>query len=242
MKFVIGLMMVAALAGNVLAANGVSAPGVLDSRAPVIQVIYPAGMEIFRSSTPETLRFTIDELSWSTPPAEIILHFLVEGSPPEQTIITPEPDGTYQYVWDIPTLPGYNDIEARIQVEATDAFGWAAAMYSNWFAILDDVSAVPGPVMTNKLGPVHPNPFNPQTTISFSLAAPAEVHLTVFDVRGRQVASLAREHLAAGDHRSVWDGRTDNGSTAASGSYFALLSINGPSQKLSLVTRLTLVK
>ncbi|MEN8006594.1 MAG: FlgD immunoglobulin-like domain containing protein [Candidatus Krumholzibacteriota bacterium] len=242
MKFILGLMMVAALAGNVLGANGVSSPGILDGRAPAIQVVYPTGMEIMRSSTPETLRFTIDEQSWGSPPGEITLHFLVEGSPPDQTTIPPESNGSYMYVWDVPTLPGYNDIEARIRVDATDGFGWSSSQYSNWFMVMDDVSAVPAPRMVDRLGPVHPNPFNPQTTISFSLATPGDIHLAVFDVRGRQIATVAREHLEAGDHRNIWDGRTDDGSFAASGSYFALLSINGPSQKRTLVTRLTLVK
>lgn len=242
MKILLGLLAAVTLASNVLADSGVSASGILDSRTPVIQVVYPAGMEIFRSSTPETIRFTIDEQSWEEPPAAIILHFLVEGSPPEQVPVAPEPDGGYLYVWDVPTLPGYNDIEARIRVDATDGFGWTASKYSNWFMVMDDVSAVPAPRLTDRLGPVHPNPFNPRATISFSLATPGDVHLSVFDVRGRQVASLAREHLEAGEHRKTWNGRLDDGSFAASGSYFALLSIDGPSQRRSLVTRLTLVK
>jgi len=229
-------------AGSALGATGVSAPGILDSRAPVIQIAYPAGSEVFRSSTPETLLFTIDEQSWAVPPAAITLWFLVEGSPPDQVSITPDPNGSYQYVWEVPTLPGYSDIEARIRVSATDGLGWTASAYSDWFTVLDDVSPVPGAALAERLGPVHPNPFNPRTTISFSLAGADEINLAVFDVQGHRVATLARGSFSAGEHQVPWDGTTDRGNKAASGAYFALLSIGGPTGNHHLVTRLTLVK
>jgi hypothetical protein len=70
------------------------------------------------------------------------------------------------------------------------------------------------------LGQNHPNPFNPQTTISFDLPRESRVRLEVYDLRGRLRRTLADGHRTAGTHRVVWDGRDDRGAPAASGAYF----------------------
>ncbi len=65
-----------------------------------------------------------------------------------------------------------------------------------------------------------PNPFNPQTTIAFELAAPASVTLLVYNAYGRYLTTLAEAPLLAGAYRVNLDGRDENGSPAASGVYF----------------------
>jgi hypothetical protein len=69
-----------------------------------------------------------------------------------------------------------------------------------------------------------PNPFNPKTTIAFSLAEAGGVTLEVYDVTGRRIASLVSGWLGAGPHHVVWDGTTDTGEKAASGVYFYKLA------------------
>ncbi len=69
-----------------------------------------------------------------------------------------------------------------------------------------------------------PNPFNPQTRIEFALDRAMPVELAVYDVAGRLVTSLVREHLPAGQHAVTWDGRTDRGIAAASGQYRYVLT------------------
>jgi CubicO group peptidase (beta-lactamase class C family) len=68
------------------------------------------------------------------------------------------------------------------------------------------------------LCPAHPNPFNPLTAISFQLPALSFVNLTVYDVSGRLVATLANGWLDAGVHEVTFDG-----SGLASGVYVYLL-------------------
>jgi len=72
----------------------------------------------------------------------------------------------------------------------------------------------------------HPNPFNPSTTISFSLSAPEHVSLAVYDITGRKVRTLVSGPMSAGAHSVVWNGRDSTGNAVASGPYFSRLSIN----------------
>lgn len=65
----------------------------------------------------------------------------------------------------------------------------------------------------------HPNPFNPRTTIAFSIPAPGATRLSVYAVDGRLVATLVDGPLAAGPHAIVWNGRDDSGRRLPSGIY-----------------------
>jgi hypothetical protein len=65
-----------------------------------------------------------------------------------------------------------------------------------------------------------PNPFNPTTTIQYSIPVSGNVQLTVFDITGRQVATLVNTRQAAGSYAVSWDG-----SQAASGIYFYRLNV-----------------
>jgi hypothetical protein len=60
----------------------------------------------------------------------------------------------------------------------------------------------------------YPNPFNPSTLITYSIAEPGEVLLSVYDVTGRKVATLVSQHMNAGTHTV-----TLNASNLASGVY-----------------------
>ncbi|MBK9305445.1 MAG: T9SS type A sorting domain-containing protein [bacterium] len=66
---------------------------------------------------------------------------------------------------------------------------------------------------------VRPNPFNPQTSIAFTLPADGPARVAVYDLQGRLVRSLHEGDLAAGPHALAWDGRNDGGRAAASGVY-----------------------
>lgn len=83
-----------------------------------------------------------------------------------------------------------------------------------------------------------PNPCNPRTTFTYSLAAAGEVSLRVFDLRGRCVRSLVEGWRAAGPQVSAWDGRDGRGAALASGSYFCALEAGSERQ----VARVTLLR
>jgi len=83
------------------------------------------------------------------------------------------------------------------------------------------------------LGQNHPNPFNPATTIPFSVPAPAALSLEVYDISGRLAWRGAQATFTAGDHEIAFDG-----SSLPSGVYFYRL--NTPFG--SLTRKMTLVK
>jgi hypothetical protein len=69
-----------------------------------------------------------------------------------------------------------------------------------------------------------PNPFNPVTTIKFSVSTPGNVTLRIFNVHGALVKTLASGHYEAGVHEATWDGMTARGGRAASGVYYAKIT------------------
>lgn len=76
----------------------------------------------------------------------------------------------------------------------------------------------------------YPNPFNPSTTISFSIgeseadgSGKIRVVMDIFDAEGRKVASVLDESLPAGEYTTRWNGRGERGTPLASGVYFIRL-------------------
>ncbi|GJQ62392.1 MAG: hypothetical protein SCALA702_14450 [Melioribacteraceae bacterium] len=78
----------------------------------------------------------------------------------------------------------------------------------------------------------YPNPFNPATTIRFGLPEAASVTLQVFDVLGREVATLhSGTELEAGYHNVIWNGMNKTGHKVSSGIYIYRISAKGSTQE-----------
>ncbi len=96
-------------------------------------------------------------------------------------------------------------------------------------AVGDEGETPRGPrPLVSRLLPNVPNPFNPSTKIRFDLSFGAEVVLRVYDVGGRLVRTL--EHAVwypQGRHAVFWDGRDNQGRSAASGVYYVRLQAGG---------------
>jgi len=129
-----------------------------------------------------------------------------------------------------------NDLGQQLH-DAWVAQGRAApVLMATATADLDLTGATVPPVATN-LQPAAPNPFNPHTTLHFTLADGGPVRLAVYDHRGRRVRTLASGPWAAGEHDVRWDGRDDRGRGVAAGSYLAVLDVDGErhTQKLAMI-------
>jgi hypothetical protein len=73
----------------------------------------------------------------------------------------------------------------------------------------------------------HPNPFNPTTTIRYSLPEPGGVNIAVYDILGRKVATLVDEFRQAGEHSIVWNGTATSGEKVSSGLYVYRMQAGG---------------
>ncbi len=88
----------------------------------------------------------------------------------------------------------------------------------------DVITAVPPSSVATRLMRVAPNPFNPRTTVSFTLPAAGPAQVAIYDARGMEVARLVDESLAAGAHTVDWDGEDTCGTSMPSGTYFCRLT------------------
>lgn len=92
----------------------------------------------------------------------------------------------------------------------------------------DNPPAPHGPTDVERIGNAYkfalksnyPNPFNPSTNIVYSLAKASDVKLSVYNVLGKQVATLVSENQAAGEYTVNWNALNDQGMRVASGFYF----------------------
>jgi tetratricopeptide (TPR) repeat protein/3D (Asp-Asp-Asp) domain-containing protein len=85
----------------------------------------------------------------------------------------------------------------------------------------------------------YPNPFNPETKISFSIPNEAKVNLAIYNIKGQKVMTVASGEYERGMHQVVWNGKDQNSRTVASGVYFYKLDVNG---KTEAVKKMMLLK
>lgn len=84
----------------------------------------------------------------------------------------------------------------------------------------------------------YPNPFNPATTIRYTVTERGRVRLKIYDASGEHVVTLLNEERPAGSHTVLWGGRDEKGVSVSSGVYFVSLEQNGS----VATTKVTLLK
>jgi hypothetical protein len=146
-----------------------------------------------------------------------------------------------QVIPDLSPYFGHADVRLRFRLYS-DASTNREGMYIddvsiNWVAtgINDNPIATPVAFALNQN---YPNPFNPSTVISFSLKEKGLVNISVFDLLGRHVKTLAASEMSSGAHEVIWNGSDDAGREVASGVYLYNLNASGQSQ----VRRMTLLR
>ena len=84
----------------------------------------------------------------------------------------------------------------------------------------------------------HPNPFNPETTLSYDLPEAGVVRLSLYNMSGQLVRTLEDGERSAGSCSVTWDGTDDTGRDVASGVYLSRMEVSG----FSAVRKLVLVR
>jgi hypothetical protein len=127
---------------------------------------------------------------------------------------------------------------------------WSTAQYLNWlygecngYGGRAESSALPsdageemvadeGPEATVAVPEVfsmtgQPNPLRSNVTINLALPAEGDISVDIYDIQGRVVRTLMREHRAAGYHSVTWNGTDSYGAHVVAGVYFCRVQVNG---------------
>lgn len=144
--------------------------------------------------------------------------------------------------FDYPTGPGVYTVRAsrwdyddqiieNIVVNEGEIVQVAIPMYLTTTAIDDPVTpSLKLTTLTN-----YPNPFNPETTISFIAPQAGTTKLSVFNIKGQRVKMLYNGLLSKGHHSIVWNGLDERGTAVSSGIYFVRVEMNGISQTHKMI-------
>jgi hypothetical protein len=115
----------------------------------------------------------------------------------------------------------YSPVVFNCQVDAAPDPEWEA-LWAEYDALEAQAALKDLPTETRIIGN-YPNPFNPSTTISYSIGEASVVSLKIFNTLGQEVATLVNGLEQAGTRTAVWNGTNNTGSAAASGVYIVRL-------------------
>ena len=160
-----------------------------------------------------------------------------------EMVLLPSVFGNFDgYALSVYTFPGANFTAKgspwpQLEHDRHNTYQFGYVPSDNVVGIAVAVSSVPEQF---SLKQNYPNPFNPQTAIGFSLLAIGNVTLKVYDVLGREIATLLNnETMQAGKHAVNFNVETFHGTSLPSGVYFYRLSVDG---KFSETKKLVLMK
>ena len=167
------------------------------------------GLAIRLAAAPPMTWFTADPMFGAIPEMsgqEISLNF-------DSTDLE---SGIYQAIMGITS----NDVETpNIEVSVILNVGGTVGTEGDYDVDQNDV-----PTVVTGVKGAHPNPFNPMTTIEYSVSRPQRVNLSVYNVLGQRVATLVNDVMAAGSYPVQWNGTDSSGRGVSSGTYFVRLN------------------
>ncbi|MCD8480286.1 MAG: choice-of-anchor J domain-containing protein [Candidatus Cloacimonetes bacterium] len=130
------------------------------------------------------------------------------------------PTNWTEYIYDLSNYDGQS-VYITIRCVSNDAFVFYVdnvSVHSVGGSVSnDDISA---PVMMTELKGNYPNPFNPETTIRYSVREASPVNIEIYNLKGQLVKTLVSESKAAGEHSVIWKGTDNNNRPVSSGVYF----------------------
>ncbi len=173
---------------------------------------------------------------------------LSPGTEPPANLVASLDENDVTLVWDAPstTPTGYKVYrdEAFIADVADDITTYTETLmeidtYEYYVtAMYDLVESGPSNIVTvtvltesedNNITPItssianFPNPFNPSTTISYSITSAGMTDVSIYNVKGRKIATLINENQTEGTYSTSWNGKDSDGIAQSSGIYFMKL-------------------
>jgi len=179
------------------------------------------GMEVYDVSLPESPATVgmVNDIGWVVDISEGPWD-LINVSSGEAGLFAMSASGSSPEVYDTYDTPGtaratHQDFYYLVAADDNDI-----AVFELPLGVTDNPSKLP---VEYTLQEPYPNPFNPSATIAFALQLPQNVDLAIFDLMGRQVATLWTGSLSAGEHRFNWQPAAN----ISSGRYFVTLNAGG---------------
>jgi hypothetical protein len=114
--------------------------------------------------------------------------------------------------------PACDSDDTRMVLSDADASAIESSFISSSWTIGDGTLDNEQP-LSYTLSPNYPNPFNPSTTIDYSIASAGEVSLVVYDMMGRHIKTLVSDFATPGSYNVIWDARNDEGLSVSAGMY-----------------------
>jgi PKD repeat protein len=163
------------------------------------------------------------------------------------SVIAVDVDNDISYSWfinDVNQSVSLNTFEYQftqssthvVKVVVTDGI---ASVEQTWTVSVpvanDDPSVTP---FVTKLYPNYPNPFNPETTIQYSLEAPGWVDISIYNIGGQLIRELKRGNENSGRHSLIWNGRDNDDNAVATGLYYVRMRTNNNTS----IIKMTLMK
>ena len=177
-------------------------------------------------AAPQNFVYTAGNLSWLESTARDFDYFTVYGSNTNSFGAATLVDYTISTGMNVNTSP-----YVYYFVTATDFSGNEGKP-----AIVNSLSGVGGTPASYVLSVSnYPNPFNPRTTVKYTVPSRGIVDIDVYDANGAHVATLFHGERNPGAYSIDWDGRTDGAAVAASGLYFARISHDGTTRTKKMV-------
>ncbi len=193
------------------------------TRPPYVLIERPATGDVLKKGEKALIRI----YRCSTPP--ITVEVTVDGGATWQVLGDMNDWNSPNFIWEVPDIDSGDCYVKASRTEppyVTETVGP--------FSIGNASVAVETALPTEfALSQNHPNPFNPVTTIPFSLAEDSEITLVVYNIAGEKVATLAEGQFSAGSHSVDW-----NAGEFASGIYFCRLNAG----KFEQTRKMTVVK
>jgi len=101
-----------------------------------------------------------------------------------------------------------------------------------WLVMCEPVTGIEYSILSHEITKMtnHPNPFNPSTSVDFSIHYNSNVELVIFNIKGQKIKTLVQNEFAKGSHSIIWDGDDENNKPVSSGIYFYKLYLNGKTE------------
>ncbi|MFZ0390880.1 MAG: FlgD immunoglobulin-like domain containing protein [Calditrichia bacterium] len=143
-------------------------------------------------------------------------------------------------VMNVPTMDDTVAVAGMLQVNSDDPVDPQQTIQLTGQTEVVGIAAGNGTVVyTNRLLGNYPNPFNPVTTIAYTVAQKAPVKLDIYNIRGQLMQQLVNKTVSPGSYQVEWNGRSANGQALPSGIYFYRLKIGN---NFTNVNRMILLK